>query len=42
MHYPAQKIILDLCVALKDSGWLFVETFGAMGEWKRIAEAEVR
>ena len=32
IHYPVQKIISDLCTALKDGGWLYIETFGAQGK----------
>ena len=32
IHYPVQRIIQDLCAALKDGGWLYVETFGGQGQ----------
>jgi SAM-dependent methyltransferase len=32
IHYPVQKIIVDLCAALKAGGWLYVETFGGQGQ----------
>ncbi|WP_366145864.1 methyltransferase domain-containing protein [Bradyrhizobium sp.] len=32
IHYPVQKVIVDLCTALKDGGWLYVETFGGQGQ----------
>jgi SAM-dependent methyltransferase len=32
VHYPAQRIISDFCTALKDGGWLYIETFGGQGQ----------
>src|SRR5579872_1678324 len=32
IHYPVQKIIADLCAALKEGGWLYIETFGGQGQ----------
>ena len=32
IHYPVQKIIADLCAALKEGGWLYIETFGGHGQ----------
>ena len=32
VHYPPQKIIVDLCDALKVGGWLYIETFGGQGQ----------
>ncbi|WP_420969325.1 class I SAM-dependent methyltransferase [Bradyrhizobium sp. B120] len=32
VHYPVQEIISDLCTALKDGGWLYIETFGGQGQ----------
>ena len=31
IHYPVQKIIMDLCAALKSGGWIYIETFGGQG-----------
>lgn len=32
VHYPVQKVIMDLCAALKAGGWLYIETFGGQGQ----------
>ncbi|SHN66200.1 class I SAM-dependent methyltransferase [Bradyrhizobium erythrophlei] len=32
IHYPVQKIIMDLCAALDEGGWLYIETFGGQGQ----------
>ena len=32
IHYPVQKVIMDLCAALKEGGWLYIETFGGQGQ----------
>jgi SAM-dependent methyltransferase len=32
IHYPVQKVISDLCAALKEGGWLYIETFGGQGK----------
>lgn len=32
IHYPVQKVIADLCAALNEGGWLYIETFGGQGQ----------
>jgi SAM-dependent methyltransferase len=32
IHYPVQKVIMNLCAALKEGGWLYIETFGGQGQ----------